>query len=255
MSLGAIKFMIPELSLRNAARIAGFSYLMVFVISILGTAFALDKIIVLGDSITTANNIVANESLFRFGIACWFVVIVFDTVSLKARHCVIAAWALYFLLKPTNQNLSLLAAWFRLIFIPIFAYSFINYFSALQLLTGADYQKVFEANQLQALSMLLINTQDYAMHLSFVFFGIHIFLLGYLILRSRYMPRILGILLIVASCGYLIDSFGNFLFSSYGDNQIGFVVLVAVPAIIAEFSLTIWLLLKGGKLQEARIAI
>ena len=149
---------------------------MVFVISILGTAFALDKIIVLGDSITTAKNIVANESLFRFGIACWFVVIVFDTI---------AAWALYFLLKPTNQNLSLLAAWFRLIFITIFAYSFINYFSALQLLTGADYQKVFEANQLQALSMLLINTQDYARHLSFVFFGIHIFLLGYLILRSR----------------------------------------------------------------------
>ncbi len=114
----------------------------------------------LGDTVTTANNIIANESLFRFGIACWFIVIVFDAI---------VAWALYFLLKPTNKNLSLLSAWFRLVFVAIFAYSFIDYFSALQLLSGEDYLKVFEENQLQALSMLLINTQDYAMHLSFVF--------------------------------------------------------------------------------------
>jgi len=83
-----------------------------------------------------------------------------------------------------------------------------------------------------------------------LFFCIHIFLLGYLIFGSGYIPRILGILLIVASCGYLIDSFGNFLFSSYANNKTAFIVFVAVPAIIAEFSLTIWLLFKGGKLQE-----
>ncbi len=229
-----------EISLRKAAIIAGFGYLMVFLVSILGTSFALDKLIVLGDAVTTSNNIMANKSLFRFGITCWIIVIAFDAL---------VAWALYILFKPTNKSLSLLSALFRIIFVVIFGYSFIDYFSVLQLFSGADYLKVFEISQLQAQAMLLINAQDYAMHLSFFFFGLHIFILGYLILKSGYVPKFLGFLLIVASCGYLIDSFGNFLSSSYANNESLFIVFVAVPAVISEFSLTIWLLFKGRKIQ------
>jgi len=161
----------------------------------------------------------------------------------------LVAWALYILFKPTNKSLSLLSALFRIIFVVIFGYSFIDYFSVLQLFSGADYLKVFEISQLQAQAMLLINAQDYAMHLSFFFFGLHIFILGYLILKSGYVPKFLGFLLIVASCGYLIDSFGNFLSSSYANNESLFIVFVAVPAVISEFSLTIWLLFKGRKIQ------
>src|SRR5258706_7600265 len=120
---------ISEISLRNAARIAGFGYLMVFILGIFGNFFVFEKLIVPGDAVTTANNIIANESLFRLGIASWVIVITFDAL---------VAWALYILLKPINKSLSLLAAWFRLVFVAIFGYSFVDYFSVLQLFSGAD---------------------------------------------------------------------------------------------------------------------
>jgi Domain of unknown function (DUF4386) len=225
------------ISSRDASRIAGFGYLMIFILGIFGNII-FGKLIVPDDAVTTANNIIANKSLFQLGIASWLIVIVFDAL---------VAWALYVLLKPINRNLSLLAAWFRLVFVAIFGYSFVDYFSALQLFTGADYLKVFETNQLQAQAMLLLNTHNFAVHISYVFFGFHIFLLGYIILKSGYIPRILGIFLIIASCGYLIDSFGNFLSPGYANNKTSFFVFVAVPAIISELSLTLWLLFKGGK--------
>ena len=130
-----------DLSLGNAAKIAGIGYLMVFIVSIFGKALALDKIIIMGDAITTANNIIANRELFRFGITCWLIVMVFDAI---------VAWALYILLKPTNKNLALLSTWFRLIFVAIFGYSFVSLFSVLQLFSGAEYLKIFDASQLQA---------------------------------------------------------------------------------------------------------
>ena len=230
-----------EISLRKAAIIAGVAYLMIFLVSILGNSFALDKLIIMGDAVMTSNNIIAHKSLFRLGITCWLVVIVFDAL---------VAWALYLLLKPINKSLSLLSAWFRIIFVVIFAYSFIELNSVLQLFSGADYLEVFEMSQQQAKAMLLINKHDSAMHLSFIFFGLHIFVLGYLILKSEYIPKFLGFLLVVASCGYLIDSFGNFISSGYASNETLFYVFVAVPAMISEFSLTIWLLVKGRKIQE-----
>ena len=229
---------IIEISLRDAARIAGFGYLMVFIFGIFGNFFVFEKLIVPGDAVTTANNIKANESLFRFGIASWVIVIIFDTL---------VAWSLYFLLKPINKSFSLLTAWFRLVFVAIFAYSFVDYFSVMQLFSGADYLKVFETNQLQAQAMLLLNTHNFAVHISYVFFGLHIFFLGYLILKSGYIPRIIGILLLVASCGYLINSFGNFLSPAFANNKTTFIVFVAIPAMISEFSLTFWLIFKGGK--------
>ena len=105
---------IIEISLHNAARIAGFAYLMVFIFGIFGNFFVFEKLIVSGDPVTTANNIKANESLFRLGITSWIIVIIFDTL---------VAWALYFLLNPISKSFSLLTACFRLIFVVIFAYS------------------------------------------------------------------------------------------------------------------------------------
>lgn len=99
---------IIEISLRNAARIAGFGYLMVFILGIFGNFFVFEKLIIPGDAVTTANNIIANESLFRFGIASWVIVITFDAL---------VAWALYILLKPINKSLSLLVGWYLSLFL------------------------------------------------------------------------------------------------------------------------------------------
>lgn len=232
-----------EMSLRKVGIITGFGYFMVIFLAVIANFFVIERLIVSGNAAATANNIAANESSFRLGIACWIIVIVFDAL---------VAWGLYILLKPIDKNLSLLAAWFRLVFVAIFGYGFVNYLSILKLLSGAEYLKAFEANQLNAQVMLLFNAQSSATRISYVFFGIHIFLLGYLILKSGYIPRILGVLLVIASCGYLIDCFGNFLSTAYTNNDFVFLIFVGLPALVAELSLTFWLLLRGGIAEKAK---
>ena len=234
---------IADISLRKAALIAGFGYLMVFIVATFANAFALESLIVAGDATATVKNIMANQLLFRFGIAGWVIVLAFD---------LIVAWALYILLEPINKSLSLLAAWFRLLFVAIFASGLVNLLSVLELLSGADFLVVSGAGQLQAQAMLFLHAYEYGVTVSFVFFGLHIFFIGFLIFKSGYIPKILGVLLLIASLGYLIDSFGNFLSTSYAKNEAAFILFVAVPAVISEFSLTLWLLFKGGKVQPTQ---
>ena len=231
---------IADISLRKAALVAGFGYLPVF---ILGGFANFPNFIVPGDAATTVNNIMASESLFRTYIASWVIVLAFDTL---------VAWALYILLKPVHKSLSLLAAWFRLVFVAIFGIALVNLLSVLPLLSGADYLTVFEPNQLQAQAMSFVNAYTFGVNISFVFFGLHIFFLGYLIYKSDYIPRILGVLLIVASIGYFIDSFASILSSNYASNEIYFIMFIAVPAIISELSLTLWLIFKGRKIPELK---
>ena len=231
---------IADISLRQAAIVAGFGYLSVF---ILGGFANFPNFIVPGDAATTVNNIMASESLFRTYIASWVIVLAFDTL---------VAWALYILLKPVHKSLSLLAAWFRLVFVAIFGIALVNLLSVLPLLSGADYLTVFEPNQLQAQAMSFVNAYTFGVNISFVFFGLHIFFLGYLIYKSDYIPRILGVLLIVASIGYFIDSFASILSSNYASNEIYFIMFIAVPAIISELSLTLWLIFKGRKIPELK---
>ena len=97
--------------------------------------------------------------------------------------------------------------------------------------------------------MLFLDGHNYGFLIGLVFFGIHLFLISYLILKSGYIPKILGILLILSALGYLLDSFANFLLPNYADYQTIFLLLVAVPGIVGELSLTLWLLIKGTKVQ------
>lgn len=227
--------MKSEISLGKAALIAGIAYLMVFVVSTFGNSLALENLLVMGDAKATTHNLFNNRGLFRFGISSWYVVIIFD---------IIAAWALFIFLAPVHNKLALLAAWFRLIFAAIYAMAFVELHSVLYLFSNALYPDA----GMEASTMLVVNKYDSMVHLSFIFFGLHIGVLGYLILRSGYVPKLLGFMLMIALLGYLIDSFGNFLSPVYADNETLFIIFVAVPAILSEFSLTVWLLVKGRKL-------
>jgi hypothetical protein len=135
----------------------------------------------------------------------------------------------------------------RLLFVAIFAGGLLTLFPILELLSGAEYMKTFEPGQLTAQIMPYLSAYQNGVHVSFVPFGLHILLVGYLIFKSGNMPRILGILLMAAATGYQIDSFGNFLSSAYAANEINFIIFVAVPAVVSELWLTLWLLVKGGK--------
>jgi len=189
-----------------------------------------------GDAAATASNIGASESRFRAFIATWIVVLVAD---------VVVAWALYIFLKPVSESVSLLTAWVRLVYVAIAAIAVVNLLSVPDLVRGADNSEAFQSDQLNAQAMRSIRSFDFGFNVGFVFFGLHILGLGYLIVRSDYIPTVLGVLLIIASVAYLIDSFACFLSSSYGKNEAHSLVF-AVPAIISELSLTIWLLIWGG---------
>jgi len=232
---------IADISLREAAIIAGFGYLIIFIMGIYANFFILGSLIVPEDAVTTANNILTNNGQFRIGILSFAIMVIFD---------VVVAWALYVFLKPVNKSLSLLTAWFRLVNATIFGIALYNLLSVLQLVDGADYLTVFETGQLQAQVMLFLNAFNNTWLIGLVFFALHLLILGYLIIKSDYMPGIIGLLLIIASLGYLIDSFANFLLPNYADYASIFMLIVVIPGVIGELSLTFWLLLKGSKIPE-----
>ncbi len=235
---------ITELTQNKAAKIAGIGYLVIFVLGIVINFFVFGGLIVKGDAETTANNIAANEILFRSGMAGWIVVLIID---------IIIAWALYIFLKPVSKSLSLITAWFRLVYIAIFGITQLNLLFVIVLLSGADFLKVFTPAQVKALALLFIDGHNYGFLIALVFFGVHLFLISRLIFKSGYVPKYVGIVLVLASFGYIVDSFANFLLPNYSEYQLMFMLLVAVPGIVGELTFTIWLLNKGSKSEPVTV--
>jgi hypothetical protein len=222
-----------ERSPQVVARIGGVLYLIIIVTGLLVEAAVRDKLIVSGDAAATASNIMASPLLWRFSIAG----------ELMAQVCTVAlALIFYVLLRPISRNLALLAVFFNLVSIAIEVANCLNLFAALFLLESADYLKAFEPNQLHALSYLSLKSQGYGFGISLVFFGCECLVLGYLIFRSGYLPKILGVLMQIAGVCYLINSFALFLSPAF-ENLIFPGVLI--PSFIAESSLCLWLIAKG----------
>lgn len=153
---------------------------------------------------------------------------------------VVVAWGLYVLLESVSKNLSLLAAWFRVVYAAVFASALIPLLNVLQLLGGNDALKGFEPNQLQAQVMLSLGAFRSGWDLALVLFGFHLLVLGYLVFKSGYIPKWLGILLGIASLGYLADSFGKLLIPNYN-------LTISAFTFVGEVVLIFWLLWKSVK--------
>jgi hypothetical protein len=229
----------PEKSPVFIARTTGFLYLIIFLCAGFSEGYVRSSLIVPGDAASTAGNILANQWLFKIGFASDIVAFLCDLV---------VAVLLYILLKPVSRTLSLIAATLRIIAHPAIAsVNLLNHFSALLLLSGADYLASFNADQLQALVLLSLEMHKYGYLLGGAFFGVHCLFLGYLLYRSELFPGILGFLMVLASFGYLTESFGKFLFPPY--EQV-FTWIVVIPAVIAELSLCLWLVIKGVRKKD-----
>jgi hypothetical protein len=189
-----------------------------------------------GDAVTTANNIMASEGLFRLGI-------VGGAVTFLIEIAIVVM--LYVLLKPVSKTLSLVAAFARLAMTVVQGINLLNHFNVLLLLSGADYLTVFKPDQLHALVLLFLNAREYVEVIWGLFFALHLFFLGYLVYKSGYIPRILGILLVIASLSYLIQGFGNILFPKYKE----IFAWVGWSSII-EVVFPLWLVIKGVKDQQ-----
>src|SRR3989449_8632590 len=221
-----------ETSPQVYARIGGVLYLIIIVIGFCGEFFVRDKLIVSGDVTATANNIMASESLWRVQIAGDLMLLV----------CAVAlTLILYVLLRPVNKNLALLAVFFNIVEFPIEAASKLCLFAALFLSGNADYLKAFEPHQLHALVKMSLKLHDYGFGIDLIFFGFACLIYGYLLFRSGYFPKALGVLMAIAGLSYLANSFTLILAPAYA----GKIFLILVLALIGELSLCLWLMVKG----------
>ena len=205
-------------------------YLLYFLTAVSGELF-IRGIIVSGDPAATATNILAHERLFRLSVA----------VGLIATALYIAVTVLFYgLFKPVNKTVALLAAFFSLVGCAIQAFGSLFRVAPLAVLEGSPYLSIFKVDQLQALMSIKLNVQ--AAYIYLVFFGLFNILIGYLIFKSTFLPRILGVLMALSGLGWL-----TFLSPSLANYLLTY---IEVLGIIAEASLMLWLLVKGVNVQR-----
>lgn len=231
---------ISNITARKAAIITGTAILIMTAAAVSATDLTIGNLIVPGDPAATTNNIRASEMLFRFGVFSWLITLVCD---------VLAAWGLYIFLKPVNKDLSLLMAWLRLVYVALLGTAMLNYIKVLLLISGDNYVSGFGVEHLQSQVMLLVNAFDNMWSIGLFVFGLHVFLLGYLSYKSGYIPKIFGILLIIAFAGYAITTLGNLLIPDY-DNYRMVLGLIFILPMLSEVALGLWLLIKGGKVSS-----
>jgi len=220
--------------LRRAAIIAGVGLLIMVIAAPFAELFVFPKLVVPGNATDTAKNIIANKTLFVSGIFGYLVTFICD---------LLVALALYVLLRPVNEYLSLVTAWFRLVYTVIALVALLNLVTVFRLLNTSAYLTVFQPDQLRAQAMLSLDAFRYQWYFGLLFFAIHLGLLGYLVIKSNYIPSILGVLLIIAGLGYMLTTLKPYLFS---DIHLDF----AKYTFYGELIFMLWLLIKGSRIKE-----
>jgi hypothetical protein len=221
-------------STKNPGRFAGLIYVLVSIPGFFALIYIPRKLIVDGDAAATASNITASETLFRVGIACNLLSqILFMGVAL----------ALYDLLKSVNRRHAALMFGLIVVSIPIALLNELNAMAAIILVHGADFLSLFDKPQRDALAMLFLNLHDYGFVVAEIFWGLWLFPLGLLVYRSGFIPRILGILLMLDCLKYVVNSFTSVLAPQYGD----IVSRWMKPLGYGELIFMLWLLIMGAK--------
>lgn len=226
------------------ARIGGVFYLIIIIVGIFGEAFVRNRLIVWGDPTATAEKIRSAEFLWRVGIAGELFMLI---------GAVALALIFYLLLRPVHKDLALLVAFFNLVSISLEASNKMQLLATLFPLAKSDYLSVLDPEQLHLLAYLTIRSHAYGFGVSLIFFGGVCLVLGHLIIKSGYLPKVLGIMMQIAGLCYLTNSFAMILSPSLA-NMLFPVILI--PAFIGELSLCLWLLVKGVDVSkwEARVS-
>jgi hypothetical protein len=233
MSTAVMTEGIREASPCLKARITGLFYLLTMLTGILAQGFISERLVVSGDAAATASNILTHRSLFELGF----------TVYLIEMVCQIAITALFYdLLKPAGRSVSLVAAFLGLAGCVIKTFSRLFYIAPLFVLGDAHYLSVFSREQLQALALLFLKINDRGAGIALAFFGFYALLTGYLIVRSTFLPRILGVWSVLAGLGWL-----TFLYPPLGYRLFPY---IAAFGLLGAVALILWLLVKGVNEQR-----
>jgi hypothetical protein len=216
-------------TLCTPAVVAGVGILLISILAGFANFGAVEALVTVGDATKTAQDILASEASFRLAIAAFVLVAVLDAA---------VAWGLYAFFKPVSPEMALLAGWLRLAYAAVFAVAVSHLAGALHLLSNAAYLRTFTPDQFRTQALLKITDFHDIWTVGLVLFGAHLLLVGYLIYRSGFAPKLLGILVAVAGVGYLVDSFAGLLFAGYA-------VSLSAFTFVGEFLLMLWLLIKG----------
>jgi hypothetical protein len=216
------------------ARVAAFVFLIIFFLGMFTELFIRPGMIVPGDAAATVRNIAASEALFRLSLV---------SDLLRQALLILLPLILYKLLKPVNKTIAALMVIFALACVPISMLNELNHLAVLLLASGAGYLTAFKADQVNALVMLFLDLRKYGTFLPQIF-SFWVLLLGYLVFKSGFLPRILGILLMLAGLCYTVSAVLFFLFPNFD------AMIFGLFAFIGESLFYLWLLIKGVKDQE-----
>jgi hypothetical protein len=219
---------------KNPGRIAGALYVVGSIVGVFGLLYVPSKLIVDGNAVETARNIAASETLFRLGITAHLI---------GEALFVFVALALYDLLKEVNRRNALYMLTLILVAVPIAFLNELNALAALVLVRGADFLSLVDQPQRDALAMLFLNLRGYGFDVAGIFWGLWLFPLGLLVYRSGFLPRILGVLLMLNCFAFLISSFTSLVLPQYE----ALVHPWMRPFHFGEQAFMLWLLIMGAK--------
>lgn len=226
---------------RRSALTAGTSLIIMALAAFFSYGFVHGSLVVQGDASATFDNIMSSNMLFRAEIFGWIIILISD---------IVVAWAFYIFLEPINRSLSLLGAWLRLTYAAILGMAILNLIFVLLLSKGTDYLSSFKIDQLQELTMLFFEAFESIWSIGLIIFGGHLMIVGYLAFKSDSIPKVISILLLLASIGYIVIHLCKTFLPQY-DGVISILNIVfTVPMIVGELGFGIWLLLRGGKVRK-----
>jgi hypothetical protein len=224
---------IAGASPRHLARIAGGLYLIIIVGGFFAIGYVPAALVVPGDAAVTAHNIQAHELLYRLGLAAHIIILPCN---------VPLAVIFYDLFKVVSRRLSLLVVFFTLVGTAVEGANLLNQFAPLMLLGGGHYLSVFSTEQLQALAYMPLDSQAISYNIQQVIYAGYLLAAGYLVFRSSFLPRVIGVLLAIGGLCYLTNSFATFLAPGFAAHLFPY---IQVPSGVAELSLCLWLLVIG----------
>ena len=224
---------------KKQARIAGLLYLIVVLTGIFNLMYVPSKLIVWDNASVTFNNILESETLFRLGIVagiiCYTAFLILPIV-------------LYKLLNQVNKTYAVGMVALAVISVPLSLVNLLNKVNVLTLIDKAQYLQVIEADELQAQVLLYLDFYNNGIEIASVFWGLWLLPFGYLVFKSGFLPKILGICLMAGCFGYLTNFIGGFLFQNYAG--LGIARFVSLPGSIGEIGICLWLLIIGIKVKQ-----
>lgn len=222
--------------MKQIAKISGIAYLMIFLSGFYANFSVLESLVDMESPTVTVTNFVNGHSQFGYGLLGFVVMLFFD---------VLLVWSLFYLTQSVSRNLSFVASFFRLMHAIFFVIALSKLWRAYQLTAEAE-----SGNGLELEVMNLVSDFDLVWTLGLLIFGLHLIVLGFLSLKSTFIPKIIGLFLLLAAMGYMLDGIAKLAYENYLIYQPYFEMGVVLTGVIGELSFTIWLLFKGLKKEK-----